>query len=144
VTTRTEESRELARACRTYLKQIPENLNYVTPAELQTILQKDPDSVFVLDNRTPDAYRAGHIPGAVNIWLKDVLDEENVALLPTDRRIVVCCWVGHTASQLTAILRLLGYDAVGLKYGMGKARSAQEAIAGWTTCGMPLKEGDAP
>jgi rhodanese-related sulfurtransferase len=116
----------------------------MTPAELHSILREDPDSVFVLDNRTSEAYRAGHIPGAVNLWLKDVLDEENVARIPTDKRIVVCCWVGHTASQLMAILRLLGFDAVGLKYGMGTARNPDEAIAGWTTCGLPVNRGDTP
>ena len=37
----------------------------VTPAELTTMLGK-PD-VVVIDTRAPDAYAAGHIPGAVNV-----------------------------------------------------------------------------
>ena len=36
----------------------------VTPAELQTIMGP---GVVVIDTRSPDAYAAGHIPGAVNV-----------------------------------------------------------------------------
>jgi len=46
------------------------------------------------------------------------LSEENLAKLPKDRQIVVYCYTGHTASQITALLNILGYDAVNLKFGM--------------------------
>ncbi len=36
----------------------------VTPAELQGTIGPD---VVVIDTRSPDAYAAGHIPGAVNV-----------------------------------------------------------------------------
>ena len=36
----------------------------VTPAELQAMMGPD---VVVIDTRSPDAYAAGHIPGAVNV-----------------------------------------------------------------------------
>ena len=36
----------------------------VTPAELQGMMGRD---VVVIDTRSPDAYAAGHIPGAVNV-----------------------------------------------------------------------------
>jgi len=37
----------------------------LTPAELSAMLGAD--DVVVIDTRNPDAYAAGHIPGAVNI-----------------------------------------------------------------------------
>lgn len=131
-------------ACRRFLADVPPNLNYVTPKELASMMEVEPDKLFLLDNRTPEAYRKSHIPGAVNIWLKEVLHEKNLELLPRDKKIVVCCWVGHTSSQLLAVLQLLGYDAIGLKYGMGESAIPGEQREGWLDLGLPLDHGDQP
>jgi rhodanese-related sulfurtransferase len=55
------------------------------------------------------------------------------AQLPTDKTIIVYCYTGQTASQTTAILRLLGYDAYNLSGGMGK-----EGGSGWLGAGYPV------
>ena len=77
---------------------------------------------FILSVRSPDDYAKGHIPGAYNIPWREIADPENLSHLPTDRQIVVYCYTGHTGQVGATILRLLGYDAVNLKYG----------IMGWT------------
>ncbi len=38
--------------------------------------------------------------------------------LPTDKKIVIYCWTGQTSAQVAAYLRMLGYDAVSMYYGM--------------------------
>jgi len=38
-------------------------------------------------------------------------------LLPTNETIVVYCYTGQTSAQVTAYLRMLGYDAKSLLYG---------------------------
>jgi rhodanese-related sulfurtransferase len=126
-------------ACRRFLKSIPDNLNYITAQDLYRQMQADPDSIFILDSRTPEFFNRKHIPGAVNIFLRDVLDEEYLGLLPRDKKIVVCCWVGHTASQLLTVLQLLGYDAVGLKYGMGEPGSPGDKQEGWLDLNLPIE-----
>jgi len=73
---------------------------------------------FILSIRGAADYEKGHIPGAVNIGFKSVFTEENISLLPTDKQIVVYCYTGHTASQITAMLNVIGYDAVCLKWGL--------------------------
>ncbi len=73
---------------------------------------------FILSIRSQSAYEGGHIPGAVNIPYSSVFTEENISALPTDKPIVVYCFTGHTASQATAMLNVLGFDAVCLKWGM--------------------------
>jgi rhodanese-related sulfurtransferase len=73
---------------------------------------------FVLDIRAASAYAEGHIPGAVNIPFRSVFSLENITQLPDDRQIVVVCYTGHTASQMTAMLNLAGYDAIAMKWGM--------------------------
>jgi len=73
---------------------------------------------FILSIRSAEQFAIGHIPGAVNIPFRSVFTDENLSVLPTDRQIVVYCFTGHTASQITALLNVIGYDAVCLKWGM--------------------------
>ncbi len=73
---------------------------------------------FVLSQRSADDYAIGHIPGAVNIPTNELFIAANLAKLPSDRQIVVYCYTGQTASQVTAALRMLGYDAYNLLFGM--------------------------
>jgi len=73
---------------------------------------------FVLSIRKAEDYEKGHIPGAINIGITSLFTEENLAKLPYDRQIVVVCYTGHTASQATALLNAIGYNATALKWGM--------------------------
>ena len=73
---------------------------------------------FVLSVRSASQYAKGHIASAINIPWREVAKQENLAKLPKDRQIVVYCYTGHTASQVTALLNILGYDAINLKFGM--------------------------
>jgi rhodanese-related sulfurtransferase len=76
------------------------------------------NNFYVLDVRSYSDYTKGHIPGAVNIPWREVAKVDNMAKLPKDRQIVVYCYTGHTGSQITALLNVMGYDAVNLKFGM--------------------------
>ncbi len=73
---------------------------------------------FILSVRAPDAYALGHIEGAYNIPWKSIVEPENLAKLPTNEQIVVYCYTGHTGQVAATLLRILGYDAVNLKFGM--------------------------
>jgi len=73
---------------------------------------------FVLSIRKAEHYELGHIPSAINIGITSLFIEENLAKLPCDKQIVVVCYTGHTASQATALLNALGYNATALKWGM--------------------------
>jgi rhodanese-related sulfurtransferase len=73
---------------------------------------------FILDVRSATDYAAGHVVGAINIGWKVIADPANLAKLPTDRQIVVICYTGHTASYANMVLKMLGYNAITMKYGM--------------------------
>ena len=73
---------------------------------------------FILSQRSAEDYAKGHIPGAVNIPTSELFIAANLALLPPDQEIVVYCYTGQTASQVVGELRLLGYDAYNLVFGM--------------------------
>jgi rhodanese-related sulfurtransferase len=81
------------------------------------VLGKDP-GYFLLSVRKPEDDAKGHVPGAITIPWNQVYKPENLAKLPKDKKIVVICYTGHTASQVTMLLNLLGYEAYAMKFGM--------------------------
>lgn len=87
-------------------------------SDVLTALEDDPDSFFIVDIRSADHYCQGHIPGAVNIPFVTVAEPASLEMLPTGRPILVVCYTGHTASQITMLYNLLGYDASALRFGM--------------------------
>jgi len=61
----------------------------------------------------------GHIPGAIQYTPKESMKlAADLKTLPTDKPIVVYCYTGQTSSFLAAYLRLLGYDAKSLLFGV--------------------------
>ncbi len=80
---------------------------------------------YVFDIRSADSYNAGHIQGAVNVALKDVV---STAANYNDKPIVVACYTGQTAGHAVMALRLSGYaDAKVLLFGMSSWNSTLSA-----------------
>ena len=73
---------------------------------------------YILSVRSAEDYEKGHIPGAINIPPAELFIEANLTRLPSDRPIVVYCYTGQTASQVTSALNMLGYDASNMLFGM--------------------------
>ena len=66
-----------------------------------------------------DHYNLGHIEGAVQYTPKsDLKLATNLKTLPKDKTIVVYCYTGQTSAHVAAYLRILGYDAKSLKFGV--------------------------
>lgn len=109
-------------ACDNYAGAGFKNIKATDLYELITDADLTNDPVIV-SVRSAEDYAKGHIPGAINISLKNIAKLENLKKLNPDKKIVVYCYTGRTGSQATAILNTLGYDAVNLLWG----------ISGWTT-----------
>lgn len=79
------------------------------------------DAYYFIDIRSADDFAAGHIEGAVNSPLANIL----TAAASADKPIVVVCYSGQTAGHAVMGLRLSGYsDAKVLLFGMSKWSSA--------------------
>ena len=65
----------------------------------------------LLDVRTPQEYREGHIPGSVNVPLQS-LDREGAVPAGKDAPLFVCCHIGARSSQAVRILTRMGYSNV--------------------------------
>ena len=121
-----------------FIKSTGDDWNYITPEQLN---KKDMLKYFLLDIRKPKAFKEGHIKGAKNIFWMDILKKENLKKIPKDKKVILICYVGHTASQMLVALRLLGYDVGALKYGMGISPVEGIPVAGWTDFGFKTVKG---
>jgi rhodanese-related sulfurtransferase len=83
----------------------------------------DTNDYFVISVRDAADYAIGHIAGAINIPWREMTDTAMLAGIPTDQPICVYCYTGHTGAVATMTLRMLGYEAYNLKFG----------IMAWTT-----------
>lgn len=113
--------------------------NYITPEELN---KKDLSKYYLLDVRDKESFKKGHIKGAKNIFWMEVLKSKNLSKLPKNKKIIVVCYVGHTATQIMVALRLLGYKAIALKFGMGISPVEGIPVAGWTDFNFETVKGD--
>ena len=88
----------------------------VQPAELAATLRKSPQSVLLLDTRTPEEYQVSHLRGArfVNYDQYQKLDLSGIS---RTRPVVVYCTVGARSEQVGAWLRQQGFQDVRNLYG---------------------------
>lgn len=108
--------------------------NIIGEEKAKEILDAGDDQVQFVSIRSAKDYAAGHIKTAINLpWGKGM--EEGFASLPADKKLIIYCYTGQTAGQTVAALRVLGYDAVSLKGGMGMAPNAP---LGWSNKGYPV------
>lgn len=98
---------------------LPDILNGWVVAGSPTLVDQNDFSVpgyYVIDIRKAEDFALGHIKDAHNVPnLADLLAEaDNAGGTP----ILMVCYTGQTAARATAALRLLGYEAKTLKWGM--------------------------
>ncbi len=88
--------------------------------------------VTVLDVRPREEYRAGHIPGAVSIPLKEL--EAHLSMLPRRREIVAYCRGPYCVLAVEAVklLRTKGFRAVRMEHGVPE----------WRAEGLPVAVGE--
>lgn len=104
----------------------------ITPEELSKRIQEE-NSWVVIDVREPEAYKEGHLPGAVNIprgMLEMKIDEVATS---EETPIVVYCGGGSRASLSAKTLQEMGYQRV---------FSLEGGLRGWRDCGHPVEEGE--
>ena len=64
----------------------------------------------IIDVRTHDEFRGGHIKGSVNIPLDRL--QQNLAKIKKDRPVITCCASGMRSASAKSILQTNGYTEV--------------------------------
>ncbi len=107
----------------------------ITAEELHNLLNdNDPgNDPYILSNRDrndfPDNYNTGHIPGAYAISVgKEAVTINGSDFLPTDRLIVIHCWVGVSQQYMVPALNMLGYKVRTLDWGISSWSSDNKVI----------------
>ncbi|MCU0344213.1 MAG: rhodanese-like domain-containing protein [Ignavibacterium sp.] len=76
-------------------------------------------NITVIDVRSATDYAAGHIQGAVNVAIADIVTYYKNNNLSSKTKVYVTCYTGQSAGLAVAALRLSGYSNVfSLKWGM--------------------------
>ncbi len=101
----------IARAGDAYLNKLPDDRYRISPLGFLSN-QVNGTQYFIVDVREPDEYAAGHIDGAVNIPLHELLDD--MARLPESKTmpVLLYCHTQKRATHALVVLRELGYTNV--------------------------------
>lgn len=129
---------QIAKAISDYFIEMDAQTDYkkfnISPKQVKEISDSGDQTVEIVSVRKAEDYAKGHIKGTkMNIPFGKGMQEQ-FDKLPKDKKIVVYCYSGQTASQTTAILRLLGFDAYSMSGGVGNA----ETKTGWLGEGYEL------
>lgn len=89
----------------------------VGPEDIFKAISAGDKTYFLVSLQKPEDYAKGHVKGAINIPFSQIAKETNLKKIPKDKKIVLICYTGHTASFSTMFLNQLGYDAYAMKFG---------------------------
>ncbi len=98
----------------------------VNVTEAKTMIDKG--GVVVLDVRTPDEYRAGHLKDAKLANVNDAGFDANIAKLDKNKPVVVYCAVGGRSARASDIMVQKGFKNV---YNVSGGYNA------WSAAGLP-------
>ncbi|MGA7948994.1 MAG: rhodanese-like domain-containing protein [Thiobacillaceae bacterium] len=74
------------------------------------IIEGKKDFVLI-DVRSANDYASGHIDGARNVPVPELISRDQMNRLPKDRKVIVYSQGSETAGQAAVLLRVAGYDA---------------------------------
>lgn len=119
---------EIAKILKDYFANLPEDKHIIANADVLKAIEEGKD-VQIIDIRGEEAYKEGHIKGAIHIPFRNV--HEHFDEIAKDKPVYVVCVTGQTAGQTVAVLNTLGIDASSIKSGMN---------LGWNAENLPLEK----
>lgn len=103
---------------------------FMSMQEMRRLCDARSSDIIILDVREQEAYRAGHIPGAVNIPRGQLELRVNDMLPDPTRRIVTCCEYGKVSTLAAATLKDMGF---------GRAVALDGGLKAWRQAGYPYE-----
>jgi rhodanese-related sulfurtransferase len=84
----------------------------------------------IIDVRTPEEFKEGHISGATNIDYQDKDFESKISSLDKDKQYILYCRSGNRSGKALEIMKQKGFNASNLEGGIMK----------WEAEGLPLEK----
>ncbi len=141
-----EEAKTVQKAAVEFLGSTPESTFLIAPEAVYERIQSSAKDYVLVDVRSAKDFQAGHIPTAINIPYRDIANAQSLAKLPRDKEIILYCNSGHESTKVLSILKMLGYNAYGMKWGMmawnvvPSTAATLKAIATGTSESYPLEK----
>ena len=100
------------------------------PHNVKRLMEMGGRAFVILDVRSADGYRAGHVPGAINIPFEEL--PSRLKELPKAKEIISYCWdvTCLLCTKASYILASKGF----------KAREMIGGIASWRDAGFPVEK----
>ena len=100
-------------ACTTYLiiktkKSMFKNL-FGTGSPKVDLREMIEQGATIVDVRTPDEFRSGHVAGSINIPLDRI--QVDMKKISKDKPVIACCLSGGRSGRAAEILKNAGYEA---------------------------------
>lgn len=99
----------------------------ISPEQYQQDFKQAKKPHVLIDVRTPEEFKSGHIPGAINIDV-GVL-QQRLKDIPSNKAVVVYCRSGNRSASAAGMLQRAGYTDI---YDLG-------GIGAWSRAGLPIK-----
>ena len=91
----------------------------IKAADVYKMIQEKKQDFLIVDVRpVPPGQQGGKIAGSIFIPYYDILKPENLEKLPKDKKLILACVTGQTQNLPIVPLRVLGYDAYTMSFGM--------------------------
>jgi rhodanese-related sulfurtransferase len=91
----------------------------IKAADVYAMIQQKKQDFLIVDVRPiPPGQHGGKIAGSIFIPYYDILKPENLKKLPKDKKLILACVTGQTQNLPIIPLRILGYDAYTMSFGM--------------------------
>jgi len=104
------------------------NYTSVKVAEAYDMIREDKD-IYILDVRTREEYRKGHLRNAKNISLDDF--EKRIGKVPANKKVLVYCRTGARSVRAVRRLEVAGHPSL---------FHMHEGYRGWKKAGHPTTE----
>lgn len=107
----------------------------ITQADLLARIEKQDDSLVVLDVRTPEEFAAGHVPGARNISHDELAARLDELTGARDKDVVLYCRSGRRSTLAEETLREAGFT---------RLRHLEGDFQAWQAEQQPVENSPAP
>ena len=102
----------------------------VSPDEAEKLLKENPN-IVVLDVRTEDEFKSGHIPGAKNLDILSPDFAKQLAALDKNKTYLVHCAAGHRSARACKAMNEQKFTSI---------YHLNEGFKAWETAGKPIEK----
>lgn len=97
----------------------------------QALINADKNELMIVDVRTPEEFQQGHIPGAINVPLSEIIADPTSLSASKGKPIVLYCRSGYRAGKAAEALHKDGYQNL---------RHLEGDMQEWLKAGLTLEK----